>query len=140
MLAVFFVTLAFCAPVIFLAWYLRLTETVAAFKTVGCLTLTLILGLASWVTFFSIGHEVLQTRFAIHQHGLTEITYPIFIDREGKFVAFVDIESFSVSRSRRTCVTMLHNRDTPIWWHSRDPKAILAAADALRKNGIPETD
>ena len=140
MLAVFCVTLAFCTPVLFLMWYLRWTETVAAFRTIGCLTITLILGLASWVTFFSIGHEVLQPRFAIYQYGLTEITYPIFIDREGKFVAFVDIESFSTSRSRRTCVIMLHNKDSPVWWHSRDPKDIIAAADALRKNGIPETE
>jgi hypothetical protein len=35
---------------------------------------------------------------------------------------------------------MLHEKVNPLFWHSRDPKDITAAAEALRENGIPETD
>jgi len=91
-------------------------------------------------TFFSLVQNVLHPRISIYKHGITKAVFPIFTDKEGAFVAFADMESFSVSRKRHTCVIMLHNRDSPLRWISWDPRDILPVIGILRAVGIPETE
>jgi len=140
-LAVFLTVSAFCVPGILLAWYLQLTVIAGNLEfNSACLALMLITMSVFSVGLFMIGQTVMQPRFSIYQQGLTKIIFPIFTNKEGDFVRFAAVESFSLSKSRRTCVIMLHEKASPLYWHSRDPKDITAAAEALRENGIPETD
>ena len=140
-LAAFFIISTIGVPGVMLASYLQLTLIAESleFKS-GCLALVLISAFMFSVTFFMMVGAVLHPKITIYERGLTTNVFPIFRDKEGDFVPFADMESFSVSRNRLTCAIMLHNKDIHLWWHSHFPEDILPIAEALRKNGIPETD
>jgi len=140
-LAAFFIISTIGVPGVILASYLQLTLIAESleFKS-GCLALVLISAFMFSVTFFMMVGAVLHPKITIYERGLTTNVFPIFRDKEGDFVQFADMESFSVSRNRLTCAIMLHNKDIHLWWHSHFPEDIIPVVDALRKHGIPETD
>ena len=139
-MAAFTVILAICMPFVLLARYLlalivgSLTFDGLFFGGMLFILLTFLLG------FYFLGLYLIHPKLTIYEHGLTRLEYPIFTSREGDFVAFADVESFKVSGDRRTCLVMLHSKNSYMLWDAFNPKHIRPVVDALRKHGIPETD
>jgi len=140
-IAAFMVISALIVPFIIVGRYIQLTLVagILTFDSGGFAEL-LVLLLYFSVIFFILGLSTLYPKLAIYQNGLTRFAIPIFTNREGDFVKFANIETFSVSRNRLTCAIIVHNRESPLLWHSGNPKHILPIVDTLRKNGIPETE
>ena len=71
---------------------------------------------------------------------MTKSVTPVFTDREGKFVPFSQMKSFSIDKDKKTILVMFHKKNSSWFWSSNDPKHIIPIIEALRKNNIPETD
>ena len=85
-----------------------------------------------------IKERILYPHFKLYDNGITKFTMPIFVNRDGDFILFSDMKSFSISKNQKTCAIILHNEESSLIWTSYNPNHIVPIVDALRIHNIPE--
>lgn len=86
----------------------------------------------SWMIY-----RFLYPRFKIYENGITKFTRPVFKNREGQFIPFSDMNSFTLSNDKRSCSVLLTN-EVNVFWISYDIKYILNIINTLMKHKIPQ--
>ncbi|MFQ6060880.1 MAG: hypothetical protein ACE5KV_06260 [Thermoplasmata archaeon] len=136
---VFFIAL--CIPLAFVIRSIQINvwtnQTLS--QNVLLLTTLVIVVLADTLFTRFILSRILPPKLRIYKNGITRFVIAVFTQKEGDFVPFSHMESFSISKNGLTCAIVLEGSDIPVVWSSHDASHISPIIDVLRERGIPET-
>ena len=115
-------------------------ENHTLYRNILMLIAIVVILLADLLFFSFVIHRIMFPKLKIFENGITRFITPILTDRDGDFIPFSEVESFSISSNRLTCAIMLTDTEFPLIWTSYDPNHILPIIEAVKKNNIPEVN
>jgi hypothetical protein len=104
----------------------------------GLVIIIVVLYLAELILIFVVIEKLFAPKLKIYKNGITRFIIPILTNKEGEFIPFSKMKSFSISEDKENCSIMLHGRDSSLLWASNNTTHILPIINALRRNNIPE--
>jgi len=136
------ILLSIIIPLLIFGRYIQIRawNNLATYQNIFLIVSLVLISFYQYLFLSYIADRILYPKFKIYENGITRFVTPIFTNREGEFIPFSDMKSFSISKDKKTCAVILHNNEFPVIWTSYDPKHIIPIVGALRKHNIPETD